>query len=349
LRNLLYSTVFTIFCLLIALWYGIESGKNLATVMGLVIILALLEISLSFDNAVVNASVLDDMDVRWRRYFLTWGILIAVFGMRLLFPILIVAVTAGLWPGEVFSIALEHPEEYAKHISTSHVEVSAFGGMFLLLVFLSFLFDRNKSVHWFGAIESKLAMMGKLESIEIIIASVVLLIVQSFLPDSSRLDLLIYGISGIILYLTVDSLSTTLSPAATQSMKRTGAVGFLYLELLDASLSFDGVLGAFAITTDVVIITLGLAIGAMFVRNLTVFLVEKGTLITYVYLEHGAHYAIGALATIMLATTIVQIPELITGLTGIFFIGLSLFSSIRYRNANYEHINKRKIQHVNCG
>ena len=75
---------------------------------------------------------------------------------------------------------------------------------------------------------------------------------------------------------------------------------FLYLEVLDASFSFDGVIGAFAITNDIVLMALGLGIGAMYVRSLTVYLVRQGTLDDYVYLEHGAHYAIGALAVILL-------------------------------------------------
>jgi len=104
-----------------------------------------------------------------------------------------------------------------------------------------------------------------------------------------------------------------------------------YLEVLDASFSFDGVIGAFAITSDVVIIMLGLAIGAMFVRSMTIYLVEKGTLDAYVYLEHGAHYAIGALALIMLASgTGLHIPEVITGLVGVAFIVWAVISSISY-------------------
>ena len=114
-------------------------------------------------------------------------------------------------------------------------------------------------------------------------------------------------------------------------VKRAGIAGFLYLEVLDASFSFDGVIGAFAITKDVVIIMLGLGIGAMFVRSLTVYLVNKGTLDEYVFLEHGAHYAIGALAIIMLLSMEYHIPEAVTGLVGIAFIGLALISSIRRR------------------
>ena len=104
---------------------------------------------------------------------------------------------------------------------------------------------------------------------------------------------------------------------------------FLYLEVLDASFSFDGVIGAFAITNDIVLMALGLGIGALYVRSLTVYLVRKGTLDDYVYLEHGAHYAIGALAVILLVTIQYEISELITGLIGVVLIGWSFWSSVR--------------------
>lgn len=334
MRNTTITIAFTTLCLLLGVAYGLLSEKSLATVMTLVVILSILEISLSFDNAVINATVLEDMDERWRRYFLTWGILIAVFGMRLVFPILIVAFTAELWPNEVLHMALGQPEEYARQISTSHVEISAFGGMFLLLVFLTFLFDGTKTLHWLGYFEEKLAEIGKLESVEIVIALLVLVFAQLFLPEETRVSMLVFGISGIVLFVMVDSLSTLINPATASGAKRGGAMGFLYLEVLDASFSFDGVLGAFAITTDIVIIMIGLAIGAMFVRSLTVYFVEKGTLDAFAYLEHGAHYAIGALAVTMLATMVIKVPELTTGLVGIVIIGLSVVSSIRYRNSN---------------
>ena len=113
----------------------------------------------------------------------------------------------------------------------------------------------------------------------------------------------------------------------TKLARATGKAGFflfLYLEVLDASFSFDGVIGAFAITSDPIIIALGLGlIGAMFVRSLTVYLVRQGTLSEYVYLEHGAHWAIGALAFILMISIGVHISEFITGLIGVAFIGAS--------------------------
>ncbi|MGO4747431.1 DUF475 domain-containing protein, partial [Streptomyces sp. 2MCAF27] len=103
---------------------------------------------------------------------------------------------------------------------------------------------------------------------------------------------------------------------------------FLYLEVIDASFSFDGVIGAFAVTNDIFEMALGLGIGAMYIRSLTVYLVRKGTLDDYVYLEHGAHYAIGALAAILLITIKYEIHEVITGLIGVVLIGASYWSSV---------------------
>ena len=103
---------------------------------------------------------------------------------------------------------------------------------------------------------------------------------------------------------------------------------FLYLEVLDASFSFDGVIGAFAITQDIFIIAVGLGVGAMYIRSLTVYLVRKGTLSEYVYLEHGAHWAIGALAAILLVSIKYEVPEVVTGLIGVGFIGAAFCSSL---------------------
>jgi len=333
-----YSFLVTVLCIGLAAWWGIASPMGLMTALFLVIVLGIMEVSLSFDNAVVNASVLKDMDEKWRQLFLTVGILIAVFGMRLVFPIVIVAVATGLGIFEVIQMALQTPAEYSRHLMESHAGIAAFGGMFLLLVFLSFMFDDEKDVHWLGVIEEKMALLGRLEVMNIFIALAVLLGLQWILPidDETRMTVLVAGLGGIVLYIAVSSLDVffedeAAGKAAVNTAKRNGLAGFLYLEVLDASFSFDGVIGAFAITSDVVIIMLGLAIGAMFVRSLTIHLVHKGTLDEYVFLEHGAHYGIGALAIIMLLSIHWHISEIITGLIGVTFIGLSVYSSIRHK------------------
>jgi hypothetical protein len=330
IKHFKYSFIITAVGLIAAFLYGGPFGMLIAAILGV------LEVSLSFDNAVVNASVLKDMEPKWQIMFLTVGILIAVFGMRLLFPILIVSIIAQIGFTEVVRMALEAPDLYAQHLQAAHIQIAAFGGMFLLLVFLGFLLDEEKELHWLRPAEDWLARMGRLASVEVVLALTALIVASYFLPEAERAGMFIAGISGIILYVLVDSVDALFEveeagEAVKKTAKRAGFTGFLYLEVLDASFSFDGVIGAFAITKDVIIIMLGLMIGAMFVRSITVYLVRKGTLDEYVFLEHGAHYAIGALAFIMLATMVVHIPEAITGLIGVAFIGLAVYSSVRYR------------------
>lgn len=299
-------------------------------------LLTLMEITFSFDNAVVNAAVLKDMDEKWQRRFLTWGILIAVFGMRLLFPLLIVAFATGLHLLDVTRLALDQPEEYTRHVLASHVQIGAFGGIFLLMVFLHFVFDEHKQTHWIATLERRLAQMGKLESVEVIVALLVLMGLQQFLPEEQRHGALMAGVVGVVLYVSVNSITALISNAdkgksVQQAAHYSGMMGFIYLQFLDSSFSLDGVIGAFAISKDIVIIMLGLGAGAMFVRSVTIYLVHKGTLAKYIFLEHGAHYGIGALALIMLISMVSHVPEVITGLVGLGFILLSLWSSVRYK------------------
>ncbi len=323
------SFLVTFLCLVIAFWWGGAIAVYIA------LILAVLEVSLSFDNAVVNASVLKRMDKRWQHYFLTWGILIAVFGMRLVLPVLIVAIATHIDFVTVAKMALQDPATYSHHLNGVHVEIAAFGGMFLLMVFFSFILDDAKELHWLGRIEEKLSKLGRLKAIEIMLALGLLLLLQQWLPIDIQERALVAGISGLILYVIVDSCAELFEdeqddPDVAKVIKKSGLMSFIYLEILDASFSFDGVIGAFAITQDVIIIMLGLAIGAMFVRSLTVFLVNKGTLDQYVFLEHGAHYAIGVLAGIMLISLRYHVSEVVTGSIGAVLIVLSVISSIRY-------------------
>jgi hypothetical protein len=336
-----YSFIVTFLCLILGFWWGHVSVEGGLAAMALVLLLGVMEVSLSFDNAVVNAAVLKEMDHKWRTIFLTVGILIAVFGMRLLFPILIVAIATHQGLFAVAAMALKTPDVYATHLTAAHAGIAAFGGMFLLMVFLSFLFDSEKELHWLGKAEALFAKLGQFEAFSIVVALAALLAAQAFLPidDATRLTVLAAGAGGLLLYVLVGSVSSFFEKeeeagAVERVAKRSGVMGFLYLEVLDASFSFDGVIGAFAITRDVVVIMLGLGVGAMFVRSMTVYLVEKGTLDEYVFLEHGAHYAIGALAIIMFGSIVWHISEVITGLIGVAFIVLALISSLIYKKNN---------------
>lgn len=326
------SFLVTFICLGLAGWWGHNSGMGIWPALWLTIVLGVLEVSLSFDNAVVNAGVLKHMDEFWQKMFLTIGILIAVFGMRLVFPIVIVAVATGLGPMPVMEMALKNPEQYSQVLTDHYASIAAFGGMFLLLVFLGFMFDQERELHWLGGFERLIAKAGKADAMSVIVAVSILMLTNLFLPEPVFQSVLFAGLGGILLYLAVDSIDAFFE--ADGAGKRSGIAAFLYLEVLDASFSFDGVIGAFAITRDVVIIMLGLAIGAMFVRSMTVYLVKKGTLDQFVFLEHGAHYAIGVLAIIMLVGTVYHVPEVITGLIGVAFIGASILSSVRHRKLN---------------
>ncbi|MEU4316331.1 DUF475 domain-containing protein [Nocardia sp. NPDC024068] len=347
------SLVVTVLSLGVAFLYG---GP---TALALCVILGILEVSLSFDNAVINATILEKMSEFWQKIFLTIGILIAVFGMRLVFPLAIVWVTAGLNPVEAFDLALNPPAgdaaffpdgspSYETLLTDAHPQIAAFGGMFLAMLFLNFILA-DRELTWLSWIERPLAKAGKLDMASVVVAGIGLILAAEFLAhDEDRSTVLLAGLLGMVIYIAVDGLGSMFNAeehaeeAAGPSglAKATGKAGFflfLYLEVLDASFSFDGVIGAFAITADPIIIALGLGlIGAMFVRSITVYLVRRGTLNEYVYLEHGAHWAIGALALILLITVgDIHVHELVTGLIGIAFIGAAVLSSIR-RNRKEE-------------
>ncbi|ONM48992.1 DUF475 domain-containing protein [Nocardia donostiensis] len=345
------SFAITILSLVVAFLYG---GP---TALVLCLILGILEVSLSFDNAVINATVLQRMSEFWQKIFLTIGILIAVFGMRLVFPLAIVWITAGLNPVEALDLALNPPPNDASHfpdgspsyetlLTDAHPQIAAFGGMFLALLFLNFIFE-DRDITWLSWLEKPLAKVGQLDMVSVVVAATGLVLTAEFLaPDDVRATVLVAGLLGMITYIAVDGLGSMFhteeyeeKSGPSELVKATGKAGFflfLYLEVLDASFSFDGVIGAFAITADPIIIALGLGlIGAMFVRSITVYLVRKGTLSEYVYLEHGAHWAIGALALILLVSIGVHVDELITGLIGVAFIGAAFISSVlRNRKEN---------------
>ncbi|UMG92611.1 DUF475 domain-containing protein [Nocardioides sp. TF02-7] len=316
-------------------------------VLLLVFVLSILEISLSFDNAVVNAKVLQRMKPLWQTLFLTVGILIAVFGMRLVLPIVIVVITAGLGPIEAFDLAVNDPEAYQHNMEAAKEAIYAFGGMFLLMIFLDFVIDEERDVHWLRPLEVPLAKVGKLNQVSVLIALLALYGASQLAAEDKVGTVMVSGVFGLIVYLAVSGLDSLLSDEVehmdddeetrpkvgpdgkvTQAAATGGFAAFLYLEMLDASFSLDGVIGAFAISNEILVIALGLGIGAFWVRSMTIYLVRKGTLAEYIYLEHGAHWAIGALATIMLLGMKYHISEYITGIGGVVFIGLAVASSV---------------------
>ena len=313
-------------------WHATRSWIGTLSTMFIVAVLAILEVSLSFDNAVVNATVLKEMTPVWRRRFITWGIAIAVFGMRIVFPLVIVAIIARIDPFSALIMAATDPDQYSRVLTTAHVSVSAFGGAFLAMVGLKHFFDHEKDVHWIAIIERPLTRLGRIKALELWLVLLLLYVVSNWLPRNEQIEFLVVGSFGLVTYIAVEAISALLSveSAVTGEIARSGAAAFVYLEVLDASFSFDGVIGAFALSNNLFIIAIGLGVGAMFVRSLTIMLVEQETLASYRYLEHGAFYAIIALAVIMFLNAVRHVPEVVTGLIGMGFIVTAFVDSIRY-------------------
>ena len=339
------SIVFTFVCMALAAWLGWSMTHTLMGALGvlwIVAVLGVLELSLSFDNAVVNATVLREMSPVWQRRFLTWGIIIAVFGMRIVFPLAIVAIAAKMGPVDAMMLAMTNPVAYERIITEAHVAISGFGGAFLAMVGLAFFFDEGKDVHWIGVIERPIARLSRISGLALGLVLIALYGIAQLIEPAEAMTFLGAGIIGLITYIAVDAMAELLEQggaelgsgaAATQAVAKSGLAAFLYLEVLDASFSLDGVIGAFALSTNLFVIALGLGIGAMFVRSLTVMLVDRGTLTDYRFLEHGAFYAIVALAVIMLVSVRVDVPEAVTGLIGAGLIALAFVASLRANRA----------------
>lgn len=333
-----WPMAFTVVGLGLAYWLGVSTTGSLSGGLPFLLIgtvLAVLEISLSFDNAIVNANKLKDMTPKWQRRFLTWGILVAVFGMRIVFPLVVVAVAAEIGPIRALVLASTEPEEYSRIIGEAHLSLSAFGGTFLMMVALTYFIDDDKEVHWMRALEARLRACASIRGLEIaVVLGVVLAFTVNLSPEDGA-EFLFAAVCGLLTFLGVELLGQVLdaSEEAGQLAARGGLGAFLYLEVLDASFSFDGVIGAFALTQNLFLIAIGLGIGAIYVRSMTVMLVERKSLAQFRYLEHGAFYSILALSLIMFAQSLIHIPEVLTGMIGAVLIGLALISSIRHNRA----------------
>ncbi|MCB9073568.1 MAG: DUF475 domain-containing protein [Bdellovibrionaceae bacterium] len=312
-------------------YYDESSLSGALQFLFIALILALLETSISFDNAIVNASVLKEMTPLWQKRFLTWGIFVAVFGMRLIFPVVIVCVAATISPQDAITLAFYHPSKYSEIMQIAHPQVSAFGGAFLALVALRYFFNAEKEVFWIGFIEKYLNKLGLVKSAEIGFCLLGVWIYSRALPDPLNTTVLFASVAGVICFVFVQLLGEILSMPQKDgitNLHRKSLGLFLYLEVLDASFSFDGVIAAFAITYNPLLIALGLGIGALFVRSFTVYMVKHRSLDAYIFLENGAFWAIGLLAVIMFVSIRTDVPEIVSGGIGLIIIAASFFHSL---------------------
>jgi hypothetical protein len=315
------------------IWYYQWWIATAFSTLFIVMVLGVLETSISFDNAIVNTTVLRTMNDVWRQRFLTWGILIAVVGMRIIFPLLIVSFFGSVSPIEALRLAIRDADSYASILDHAHVPILWFGGAFLMMVWLRYFFSPEKHTHWIWKLEHYMQKMHKMESIEIAIVLSIMLFFGRYMDKDTMLSFLMSGIIGLIVYVSVDGLASILQSKELHvvDIAKSSAASFLYLEILDASFSLDGVVGAFALSKNLFVIALWLGIGAYFVRSMTIYLYEQWTLTTYKYLENGAFWAICILALLMFLSTIIHVPEILMGLIGIIIIGLSILSSLKHK------------------
>ncbi len=311
-------------------WGGLEALSTVA-------ILSLLEVTFSADNAVVNSKALVNLSPFWQRLFLTVGIVLAVFVVRFVLPILIVVIGSGLGFMEVANLALNNPAEYATHLHSAEPIISAFGGTFLLLIALSFFIDYEKETHWLHWIERHLGKLGRFDNFTTFAMLAASVILYFTVGTEHQTTVFLASICAMALHSCLNLLDTMLNKnnGSKRGGLKVGAAAFaafVYLQILDASFSLDGVVGAFAITNNVVLIMAGLGVGAVWVRSMTIHMVKAKTLSAYIFLEHGAHWAIGFLGAVMLLRLYgLELPEWFVGSLGLVFITSSIAWSNRHK------------------
>ena len=333
----LESIILSLLGLVGAFYLGYHSG-GLPMALAFLLttsLLACLETSVSLDNAVVNATVLRVMTPFWRIMFLTVGIAIAVFGMRILFPILIISVAGHMEFSQAWIIATTRPDEYRQIMEASHLGIMGFGGTFLLVVALTYFLNKEKETHWLPVVERMLSKVGGVDNAAASLTIGLVMVTTLFIPSTDKYIFLISSLSGFAVHALIDVLKHVVGGGDIVTVAgKNGLVGLLYLEVLDSSFSFDGVVAAFAITNKFWLIAIGLGIGALFVRSMTVYLVAKGTLEQYIYLEPAAFWAIGFLVLVMFMSAAGHhLPggEITTGLASMVILGAGVLTSIIQR------------------
>lgn len=314
-------------------WVALVGGSNAFITVA---ILTVLELTFSFDNAVINSKILATLSPLWQTLFLTIGIVIAVFVVRFCVPILIVSLSANLGFAQVITMALNEPMRYSHALAQAAPIIEAFGGTFLLLVGISYFVDASKTVHWWQPIERRLARIGRMSSATVL-AMIVLAAVTYFTVEHQREAVLIASVAAIGLQLGLSLLDQLMSRRFNTSRRHKVGLAafsaFLYLQVIDASFSLDGVIGAFAITTSALLIMAGLGAGAVWVRAMTVHLVRTGALARYRYLAHGAHWAIITLGAIMILKLHgFELADWVTGAIGLTLIVLSMIGGKKARS-----------------
>lgn len=287
--------------------------------------LALFEIISSVDNAVVNAHILKTLPEKYRKIFLFWGLLLAVFVVRGGLPFLIVwATNPGLSLVQVITSTFSGDPTVTASIDQSKPLLLLGGGIYLFFVFLSWLFLEEKKYAFFveGFIHRQGVWFYAIASI------FTTAVVYFALRQNPQLALA--ATIGVSAFFITDGFKKNSEEKEKELLSGhlSAWSKILYLEILDASFSIDGVIGAFAFTVSVPLIILGNGLGAWVVREMT--LRGLNLIGRFAYLKNGAMYAIGFLGFLMILESFGrEFPFWLAPLNTFLLLGLFLFLSIR--------------------
>jgi hypothetical protein len=385
LRIFSWSTPLIAISLIISAVYG---GWNGLAIVGIV---AIFQIAMLYEVAVGNVVMLKQLPVFWQKVFIRIGLPLAIFVVQLVFPVAIVSIIAWCNPVDVVELALTDPMSYKQMITDAHPVIAAFVGTFLLMSFLEVFFDERKTL-WLQWLEKKLVKVGRpadwakwalfpVDQFGLILM-IMLTILQHYKDyghhayqyggEYADLSASVFwgGVIGFILYQLIEGFSEIFRakfvdraqrsrpeiPLVTTD-KRMSFFVICSLMVLNVQFSFYSMIGALAITNDIVSVTNGLGLGAMIVWLLTVYWVRQvkwtssvnirhngenyeiersdsyrigqNNWVPYDYITHGVSYAVGVLAVLMLFTVQYHIPELVIGVASVALIVASYISSVR--------------------
>jgi uncharacterized protein len=296
--------------------------ESIAIVLGLVVF----EVVNSVDNAVVNATVLKTMSVLWRKRFLFIGIITSVFLVRFLLPLVILGISVpNISLQEMFLAFTGQSDIAAQAIELQKPVILAFGGVFLLFLYLHWLFLEKKDPLYIERF-----IKEKHGAWFFAIASVLLVLIMYLARANS--NMMLAAAIGSATFFIVYGLKETAEKNEEHLVAGANGLSdlskFVYLEVLDATFSFDGVVGAFAFTINLLLILIGLGIGALVVRELTVKGIDS--ISKYKYLKNGALTSIGFLGIFMLIESFtIELPAYIPTIITFLVIGVAFYQSHR--------------------
>jgi uncharacterized protein len=293
------------------------------TVLGL----CLFETISSIDNAIINAEVLSTMQEKARRWFLFWGLLFAVFVVRGMLPWLIMWVaTPSLGPVDAFWATFSSDPKVQSAVESSAPMLLAGGGTFLVFLFFHWLFLEPKN---FGLRGERFFLKQGIWFFAVV--SVILTVIVWF--AIRRDPMMAFGaVVGSTAFFITHGFKQNAEEKEKTLMNRdlSDISKIMYLEVIDATFSIDGVLGAFAFTLSVPLILLGNGLGAFVVREVTIGNIER--IKRYLYLKNGAMYSIFFLGMIMLLDSFgFEIPSWLSPVMTFAVVGYFFWKSTRVR------------------